>query len=49
MSDDQWIDPPVEERPCPVCKNRYPDVDTCITCAGDGTFEIAPLTEQETQ
>lgn len=45
MSTHPWNEAPEPalptERPCPVCKGRYPDVDLCITCEGNGTVEMA--------
>ncbi|MFF7750531.1 hypothetical protein ACFZCP_14970 [Streptomyces sp. NPDC007971] len=28
------------ERPCPHCKGRWPEMDACVICEGDGTVEI---------
>ncbi|WP_179166621.1 hypothetical protein [Streptomyces sp. CB03238] len=30
----------VTERPCPHCKGRWPEMDACIVCQGDGTVVI---------
>ncbi|MGD6750269.1 hypothetical protein [Streptomyces sp. BH105] len=42
-----WTDPRevrnegrVTERPCPHCKGRWPDMDACVICEGDGTVEV---------
>ncbi|MFK0015822.1 hypothetical protein [Streptomyces sp. NPDC091027] len=28
------------ERPCPHCKGRWPDMDACVVCQGDGTVVL---------
>ncbi|GHB52868.1 hypothetical protein GCM10010331_45640 [Streptomyces xanthochromogenes] len=38
---DTWNDTHAEsgaiEKPCPHCRGRYPQIDSCITCEGNGT------------
>ncbi|MET9120024.1 hypothetical protein [Streptomyces sp. NPDC004528] len=28
------------ERPCPHCRGRWPEMDACIVCEGDGTVVL---------
>jgi DnaJ-class molecular chaperone len=28
------------ERPCPHCRGRWPEMDACVVCEGDGTVEL---------
>jgi hypothetical protein len=30
----------VTERPCPHCRGRWPEMDACVICEGDGTVVI---------
>jgi DnaJ-class molecular chaperone len=38
--DDTSNDGRVTERPCPHCKGRWPEMDQCVTCEGDGTVLV---------
>ncbi|MEU7147100.1 hypothetical protein AB0B15_03525 [Streptomyces sp. NPDC045456] len=28
------------EKPCPRCRGRWPQVDACVECEGDGTVLV---------